>query len=243
GESCFETFRVIDGEIFDWPGHWSRLTLGLSEFGLLMSAGQDEKILSACLREAKKAGADSLVRLTVSGGAADWGLTARAAEPLVYIQCMPYRRSESAAFLRLESWPFPLKQKLAKFTADYSETLRALKGGDANVLFEQDGCLLATATANILIYRDGGWLTPDSKAGVLPGRVRDLLIRKKLVRAETCPIQWLTDCEAAAVCNSGLFIQPIACIANVQRLDGMDVGHAAFKPLLDLLRLEKGVRV
>jgi len=242
GEACFETFRVINGRVFDWPGHWHRLAGGLAEYGLLLPVGLDEEILFACLREAAKAGPDTLVRLTVSGGESVWGLTARADAPAVYIQCMPYTKNPAPAFLRLESWPFPLKLKTAKFTADYAETLRALHGAaDMHVLFEQGGQLLATATANILLYRDGCWFTPSAEAGVLPGRVRDLLVRHGLVTEQPCPLSWLADCEAAAVCNSGLFIQPVAYIAGVNREEPLDIHHMALQPLIEVLQNQEGV--
>jgi len=241
-ESCFETFRVVDGAIFDWPGHWQRLAIGLAEFGLYIKPGEDEEVLFSCLREAAKKSSDSLVRLTISGGEADWGLTRKAGQPCVYIQCLPYQQHTSPLFLRLENWPFPLKKKTAKFTADYAETLRALHGAaDANVLFAQDDRLLATATANIFLYRDGGWHTPKADVGVLPGRVREFFIQQNLVSDISCPLVWLMDCEAAVVSNSGVFIQPVAYIAGVERTEPMQVQHAAINVLRDVLRQEKGV--
>ncbi len=243
-EACFETFRVIDGHIFDWAGHWQRLTLGLSEFGLLLSPGHDEEVLFACLREAAKVGDDALVRLTISGGESRWGLTRKADEPMVYIQSVAYTVSQPAEFLRLVTWPFALQKKTAKFVADYADTLRALHGStDAHVLFEQDGLLLATATANILLYRDHTWSTPPDTAGVLPGRVRNFLIRHKLVREMPCPVNWLQDCEAMAVCNSGLFIQPVAWIEGVERAEPMVVQHRMLRTLTDALGTAEGVRL
>jgi len=243
-EACFETFRVIDGHIFDWPGHWQRLALGLSEFGILLSPGQDEEVLFACLREAAKIGDDALVRLTVSSGESSWGLTCRAVEPMVYIQAMAFAASSTPQFLRLDVWPFALQRKTAKFVADYAHTLRAIHGAtDAHVLFEQDGLLLATATANILLYRDGNWYTPPDTAGVLPGRVRAFLIRHQLVHEKACPVEWLQDCEAMAVCNSGLFIQPVAWIEGVERTEPMMVQHQALQTLTDILGKEEGVRL
>ena len=244
GEACFETFRVIDGDVFDWSGHWLRLQRGLAEFGLRLPEGQGEELLFVSLREAAKAGADVLVRLTISGGEANWGLAAKSVEPNVYIQCVPYTRGRSPGFLRLERWPFPLKKKQAKFSSDYAETVRALHGAaDINVLFEQGGQLIATATANIFLYRDGSWRTPVADTGVLPGRVRDFLIRKAQVIEEPCPVAWLDDCEAAAICNSGLFIQPVAYVANVERTDAMEMHHGGFQPLFDALQEQKGVRL
>ncbi len=244
GESCFETFRVIDGQVFDWPGHWKRLERGLAEYGVRLPQAYGEELLFNSLHEAAGLGSDVLLRLTISGGEAPWGLAVKASEPELYLQCMPYKKSSTAASLRLESWPFPLKQKCAKFSSDYAETLRVLRGvADINVLFEQSGLLLATATANILLYRDGRWSTPPAEVGVLPGRVRDFLIRNALLSEEPCPVAWMEDCEAAAVCNSGLFIQPLACVANIERVEPMDIHHHAFQPLMDALQQQEGVEL
>jgi len=248
GEACFETFRVIDGHIFDWLGHWRRLALGLSEFGLLLSPGQDEELLFACLREAAKTGPDTLVRLTVSGGESAWGLTNRGDEPVAHIQCVAWAAQPSPLFLRLARWPFALQSKRAKFVSDYADTLRALHAinqttTDANVLFEQDDRLLATATANVLLYRQGAWHTPPASAGVLAGRVREFLIRQGRVRESGCPVAWLSDCEAMAVCNSGVFIRPVAWIESVDRREAMQVQHAALNILTDALGKAEGVRL
>jgi len=198
----------------------------------------------ACLETAKRSGNDSLVRLTISAGEADWGLINRAVEPVVYIQCLPYQCSDSPLVLRLRNWPFPLKKKIAKCSADYAETSRVLRDdADAHVLFEQDGMLLAAATANILIFRDGAWFTPSADVGVLAGRVRNFLIKKGLVNEIACPLKWLEDCEVAVVCNSGLFVRPVAAITHVQRLQPMCVEHAAIQLLIDVLRHQEGVQI
>ncbi len=241
-EACFETFRVIDGAVFDWPGHWRRLSLGLSEFGLLLPAGYDEELLFACLRQAAATAPDALLRLTISGGAAGWGLANRAREPVAHIQCAAYAPNPAPQFLRLAEWPFPLRRKTAKFTADYSDTLRAMNGADdAQLLFAQQGRLLAAATANILLYRNGAWHTPPAEAGVLPGRVRDFLLARGLVRETRCPLAWLKDCEAMAVCNSGLFIRPVALVDGCDQAQPPALRHAALDILRDALKREDGV--
>jgi len=244
GEACFETFRVIDGHIFDWAGHWHRLAGGLAEFGLLLPAGLDEEVLFACLHEAAIIGSDTLVRLTISGGESRWGLTNRADEPVVYIQAAAYVVNVGPQFLRLATWPFPLQKKSAKFVADYAHTLRALNGAaDAHVLFEQDGVLLATATANILLYREGAWHTPPDMLGVLPGRVRGFLMRQDLLHESPCPLAWLLDCDAMAVCNSGLFVQSVAWVKGVNRTEAMLGRYPAMQILTDALATAEGVRL
>ncbi len=246
GESCFETFRIIDGHIFDWPGHWQRLTAGLAEFGVLFAADDEAELRASCLKASIKLAADCLVRLTVSGGQASWGLLNRAEGSQVFIQCLPYQRGASDVTLRLARWPFPIKKKIAKFSADYAETLRALHGvTDANVLFEQSDALLATATANVLIYRQGCWFTPPATQGVLPGRVRACLLRSGLVSETRCPLDWLRDCEAMVLTNCAVFIQPVSHITAVQRslnrIVPMQVEHVAIQLLSDALSGEEGV--
>jgi len=243
-ESCFETFRVIDGAIFDWKGHWRRLLSGLIEFGVSFSQEQGEQVRLACLGEGMKVGPDCLVRLTISAGEASWGLLRKAEEPVVHIQCMPYQHSNVPFILRLKSWPFPLKNKRAKFTADYAETSRVLHGEmDVHVLFEQHGMLLAAATANILLFRDGVWHTPVAGAGILSGRVCDFFIQKGLVNESPCPLSWLDDSEAAVLCNSGMFIRPVSEIRDVQRVALMSTEHTAIKLLTETLRQEEGVQI
>jgi len=241
-ESCFETFRVIDGLIFDWSGHWQRLQAGLAEFAIALPEHTELEVRSACLAASAELAEDCLVRLTVSGGLADWGLLNRADHPHIQIQCQAYAGRAGAVSLRLQHWPFPLKKKVAKFSADYAETLRALRGADdMHVLFEQDGHVLATATANVLIYRQGSWFTPSVEAGVLPGRVRACLLRRGLLVERPCPLHWLEDCEAMLVSNSAVFLQPVAALDSLERAMPMAVQHAAMKCLSDALRVEEGV--
>jgi len=243
-EACFETFRVIDGAIFDWKGHWQRLLSGLREFGVSFSQEQGEQVRLACLEKAMKSGSDSLVRLTISAGEARWGLLRKAEEPVVHIQSMPYQQSSAPIVLRLKSWPFPLKNKTAKFSADYAETSRLLCGEpDVNLLFEQHGMLLAAATANILLFREGRWHTPVAGAGVLAGRVRKFLMQKGLVHESRCPLSWLDDCEAVVLCNSGMFIRAVGEIRDVQRAEAMSTAHTAVTLLIETLRQEEGVRI
>jgi len=245
-ESCFETFRLIDGAIFDWPGHWQRLLAGLAEFGLVLDEGAADDVKAECCKQAIAIASDVLVRITVSGGEATWGLMRKAAQPILHIQVMPYQKSDHTVRLALQHWPFPLHQKKAKFSADYAETLRALRGAKhAHVLFERDGYLLATATANIALYRDGHWCTPTADAGVLPGRVRHFLLQQGLIHAMPCPVSWLDDCAAMVVCNSGVFMQPVATILNADNAlyASLSVDHSAIQPLLKTLALEKGVRI
>ncbi len=214
-EACFETFRVILGQVFRWQAHMDRLSAGLDTFGMALPDGLEKR----CLSVAAASGPDVLVRLTVSGGPAAWGLMPPAyRQPGVYIQAVPYRPRQSPVRLRSVNWPFPMRRKEAKYTADYAEALRALRtlqqGGQLfgeEALVCDQGRICSGTTANVLIYREGSWWTPDSE-GVLSGIIRGYLIQEQGVSEEGCPRTWLKDCEALALTNSGCFIQPVSTI-------------------------------
>jgi branched-subunit amino acid aminotransferase/4-amino-4-deoxychorismate lyase len=243
-EACFETFRVINGEIFSWPDHVARLQRGLAEFGIFLTVSELELLHATCLDAAAKYGSDAMIRLTVTGGGGSWGLIAGKRVPRAYVQAMAYHRSTDPVCLVLRNWPFPPKMRMAKFTADYSDTLRAMKGcADLDVLFGCEGRLLGAATANVLIYRRNHWHTPAIGTGVLPGIVRGYLLDVGLLKEVDCPTSWLGDCEAVALTNSGFFLRPVAAVLGDEADDwNYNAAHPAFQHLAEALANEAGVQ-
>lgn len=242
-ESCFETFRVIDGAILGEERHWHRLLAGMASFGIEL----DEVQLRALFAEAKSRAArmapDMLVRLTVGGGHATWGVQPpvdRQCEAIIHLLPPPQRTAPMIA--QSMAWPFSLEHKNAKFPADYARLLQAMQQWrqlgiwlpGAEPILHRDGYLISAATANLLIKRDGHWWTPQGK-GVLPGVVRSLLLESGAVRASACPQRWLAEAEALAICNSGLFLRPLAS------LDGRELATTELSELWKILHAFAGV--
>lgn len=214
-EACFETFRVIRGEIFAWSQHAARLQRGLQAFSIRLDEASLVQLYDGCLHAAASCGDDVLVRLTVSGGEAPWGLFASAGEPCIRIQAMPYHVQRQPVALTLIEWRSPPVDRIAKFTADYALTLRALQGvGHGDVLFGSQQQLLCAATANVMIRRAGQWWTPSLGPGVLPGIIRQRLIEAGVVQESVCPVDWLDHCDAVALTASGFFVRPVASVVT-----------------------------
>jgi len=218
GEACFETVRVIDGGIFCWQEHLSRLQGGLDGFGIDLP----ENLLSRCLEAAALQGEDVLLRLTVSGGAGPWGFYRQNRKGKIHIMTRCYNHCAPVS-LRSVQWPFPLRDKPAKFSADYAEALRAfqivrhrMRGDDESILICDDDCMISAMTANLLVYRNGSWWTPAG-SGILPGVVRGALLQSGVMTEARCPHAWTADCQAMAICNSGAFITPV-CRINGRKL-------------------------
>lgn len=244
-EACFETFRVIGGAVFCWHAHATRLRDGLAAFGLHLDDEVVSQLHAACLQEASRHGPDVLLRLTVTGGDATWGINLPVESTLnAWIQAKPFCGTAHPVRLCAVAWPWPVKSRPAKFTSDYGEALRALQAckgeieGDEEALFCAGDHVLSTATANMLLYRQGMWWTPRIEmGGILPGVVRSVLLTEGCVKEAVCPLSWLADCAVAAVTNSGSFIRPVSHIND----RALELDDALFRPLWDGLAGRPGV--
>jgi len=244
-EACFETFRIIEGEVFQWSEHWQRIALGLKALGIEADEAWAQQIFETCLHQAKQTSTDCLVRLTISGGDAAWGLTLKT-QPKAYIQVTPYIfKNEPIRTISVE-YPFPLREKLAKYTSDYGEMLRAIQlwkvqhqdVSPHQFILCKDGYVLGGLTSNILLYHQGKWLTPEGN-GVLHGTMRQYLQNKKLIHAAKCTVDLLQTCEAALFLNSGQFLRPLQSINTYNK----DTRHNAIIPIQIALKAEKGVKL
>ncbi len=241
-ESCFETWRVVAGEVFAMQAHEQRLLRGAEEFGWSLDALAVHDCFVRVSREAANMGADVLVRLTLTAGEAAWGLQPKKQPNLqVYVQYVPALKERPPLHLRAVSWPFALQEKTAKFAADYAYSLRAaqrwqheLQTGEQALICAQ-GQVMSTMTANVCLHRQGQWYTPDG-LGVLRGVVRDFLLQHGVLVAQACPQAWLHDCDAMVCLNSGVWMQAVAA------LDGRSLTVSApIEALRQVLGQEKGV--
>jgi len=240
-EACFETFRVIRGAIFAWPVHAARLRNGLRAFGLDLPGGLKRR----CLNQAAATGGDdALVRLTVTGGAAERALLPTCPRrPRAYIHAQSYTPHTDDLHLRAVTWPVPLRPRPAKFTSDYADAIRVLRHLKAEgLLADGEEALICDAdricsapTANILLFQSGEWITPATDAA-LPGVVRNALIGSGCIRLAPCLLELADTCDAAALTNSGWFVRPVASI------NGRSLATAgmAFEQLFSILRGRTG---
>lgn len=245
-EACFETFRIIDGEIFRWKAHWQRLNHGLNTFGISLDPSWQQTIYNACLEYAKEIAPDCFMRLTVSGGDADWGLLSTATKINVQLQSKAFiapPTNNLSPFISVE-YPFPLRTKVAKFTSDYADTLKAVQIWNTNTINPQQyiickaGMVISGLTSNIILYHQGRWLTPRGD-GVLDGVMRQFLLEKGLVQPQQCPTTLLDTCEAILLLNSGQFLRPVYMV-NGRSLNPQ---HDASVNIRQVLRAEKGIKL
>jgi len=239
-EACFETFRVMNGHVFQQAEHQYRLQKGLQSYALKCTDDELQGWFEQAIAAAVKQGDDILLRMTVSAGMTDWGLCIQQCQPYVQIQMMPFQ-DRQALHLQSVLWPFPLREKQVKYTADYAESLRAIQQWKLDdpmqaLILSDDNHVLSTLTANIAIYRQNKWFTPHG-LGILDGIVRRFLVHQGMLIESRCPDVWLEDCEAIICMNSGVFLQPVDSIND--RV--LDTSHAAISSLKDAFQGLLGV--
>ncbi|OIP99933.1 MAG: hypothetical protein AUK35_04735 [Zetaproteobacteria bacterium CG2_30_46_52] len=241
--ACFETFRVIDDKIFAWDKHWLRLSQGLQAYGLTLPESAQQYVFEAVLEYCQGLGHDCLSRITIAAAEAPWGLLQHS-KLECFIQAQAYSQPFALHNLHSIAYPYALRPKVAKFTSDYAETLRAIEHmrglhpdiKPADYLWCHDGFIISGLTANVLLYVQGQWLTPNNTA-VLPGIMRDYFITQGWVEAMACPVALLHACEAMVLSNCGQFIQPVAYINHRE----LDERHPAINQLSKHLASNEGV--
>ena len=215
-EACFETFSMVQGQVFERAKHQRRLQAALKTYGLICTDKEVKHWFCQAIAAAVAQGNHMMVRLTVSMGDAEWGLLPKIRRDLhVQVQIMPFMPPQTS-HLQTVTWPFPLREKRVKYTSDYAESLRAIQqwqlpSGVQALICSSHGGVLSTLTANIALYRDGQWYTPQG-LGVLHGVIRQFLLRQGILQEAICPIEWLGNCEAMVYMNSGVFVQPVVSI-------------------------------
>ncbi|MDQ6951859.1 MAG: aminotransferase class IV [Mariprofundales bacterium] len=229
GEACFDTCRAIDGSVFAWEHHLTRLVSGATQLGITLDASEQQRIHRAVMQHATTA--DGMLRLTISAGDAPWGLLAQGDSPQVWLQHAPLPKPRAIALISMPS-PRPELPMNAKFSSDYSIMLRSggraiLQQGGMPLLWQQDR-LLGTAVANIAIRYSKKWLTPTTAAGgVLPGIIRHHLLQHGSLHEAICSHAMVAQSPAIVLLNSGGFVQAATSI------DGrpLDANHHAITEL------------
>ncbi len=182
GLSLFETMLVKQDRIIMLRRHLQRLANSALALDITLVADVD--LLAAnSMAAVKQAGAaDGVLRLTVTAGPAEGepGLTLFSIQEGVPYP--PGRYTKGFSLLTL-GWPRNEKSPLVCHkTANYMENIlgrrEALRlGYDEGIFLNSLGNVTEGTVSNVFIVRQGELLTPPPEAGLLPGTVRQLLLK------------------------------------------------------------------
>ena len=191
--AALETMRLKDGEYQRLAGHMARLQRTARHFGLRLSTNAVREAL-----EREPVDGDWRVRLTVDAEG----------QVLVHRQALP--ATPERVKLALAAAPVPTEGPGAEFLhhkttrREIYEHLSATKPPDAFdvILWNEAGELTECSFGNLALLIEGRWLTPALAAGLLPGVMREALLREGRVSEARLTRDDLTRAEGLAFFNS-----------------------------------------
>ena len=240
GEGVFETVLVEAGRPQLLQEHLERWQRGARLLGLAAppSRARVELLLAEALaRSGIRSGALRLNWSGGSGGPGSRGLEAMPHpdgasserfwlqltglepqfKPVSTVISTDERRNPASQLSRCKSFNYAA-QLLAR-----REARRA--GADEALMLSIDGSLSCGAAANLLVQRQGVWLTPPLASGCLPGVMRAQALRRGLAQEAVLGREDLERSEAALLLNS-LSCRPIRSCAG-QSLPAAEPGMAS----------------
>lgn len=240
GEGVFETLRIKAGQPCLARWHWERITQAAETLLIPLRLSYEQWLtqLNACIENRLEGG----VKVILSGGTAERGLTASGKNPQLVFQFFSYQPDPgpiqlvSAPWLRCRQNPvYGIK------SVNYLEAILARRHAlshqaDDALFFNMEQGAMETTVANLFMIRQGRLFTPSLDQGILPGVLRRYILEQSAGWGLTCEETYISreqllSAEALLVCNA---LQGIKAVSS---LDGkaFDVGHAIIKRLETLI--------
>lgn len=169
GDGLFETILVKDEKVIAWEQHYQRLNTSAETILISLPAKIDlemgiAKLVKGCL-------GFSRMRLTVLSDG-NWFISIQSE----IVESKPIRLMRSETVKNSRASLSGLK------STSYGESLFSVRkvqalGFDDVIYVNENGHIVDTALANLLILKGGDWITPSLDTGCLPGITRGLLIK------------------------------------------------------------------
>jgi branched-chain amino acid aminotransferase len=225
GDGVFEGMRLFDGGLFRPRDHLARLARSARTIGLEAPAAGD---LLAIVKEVVRRSDlhDAHIRPIVTRGQGGPGIDPRSCEtPSLIVSAYPFPPFLGAEPIRLMT--SAIARKAPRSLGSHVKSLNYLDGimakqqaiacgMDDALMLDIGGAVAESTGANVFMIRDGGLVTPTTRAA-LPGITRRtvLEIARELgipaEEAELFPMDFYCA-DGAFVCGSGAGIVPIGAL-------------------------------
>ena len=212
GRGVWESTRTVQGRPWLWDAHLERLVRTARLLNITIRPNSIPRDVEVARFVRSQTAMDVIVRLNLSAGGRGrpgtcWMSLALPPAPFPSIRLQTVRN------------PVPKNQPyLVWKTFQYATRLHvgqsASAGFDSTLLVDDDDRILEAAHANVFFRTPGGWVTPAADGGLLPGTVRNHLIKHAPLPIAERPITRaeLGDVQEAFVTNSNVGIVPIVRI-------------------------------
>jgi len=213
GDGLFETMRVHRGGVPWWDAHWARLGQGTQRLRMRLP---DRALVEAQAAELFADGGDGVLKLIVTRGSGGRGYAPPAdAAPTWLLSRHPLPPTSRGGGLvlrwcdtRLALQPAlaglkhcnRLEQVLARSEWDDPAVLH--RDADEGLLCSTDDDVVCATAANLFVFRDGQWRTPQIDRCGVAGICRDWIVRKTGAEQARLSVTDVETADALVLCNA-----------------------------------------
>jgi len=216
GDAIFSTVRIRAGQPQLWSLHWQRLCHSMQRLGF--AALSETTVLQQVL--ASISAPEQVLKVLISRGEGARGYgTLGISVPQLYCWTAPLPDYQQARMhgLRLGLAQMQLAQQPLLAGIKHCSRLETVllkreaeqSGFDDLLVCDQQDFLIEATAANLLLWRDGRWWTPELQQAGVAGVMRQLLLDTRLATTTLLPVTELVNVESMALCNALSGIVPV----------------------------------
>jgi branched-subunit amino acid aminotransferase/4-amino-4-deoxychorismate lyase len=215
GDGLFETILGIDEKIIAWQPHYERLAKSAEKVLITIPAKIDIEIgINQLL---KGVIGKSRIRVAVLADGT-WLVAVEAAEGL----------DKLPSLIKMNQVINSNSPLSGIKSISYGQSMLAVRTAHARgysdgVYLNENGDVVETGSANIIILKDGKFITPALESGCLPGITRQILIKDFAVTEELFTWDQLLQADAVFLCSSIRLLTPVSKVED-KLFEGSEIG-------------------
>ncbi len=234
GDGLFETLLAIDGQLPWWPGHWHRLAQGAQRLAIDLPDEYTIRRAAVSLTEAQPV----VLKIILTRGESGRGYLPVAGQSTCIVSAYPAP----------PALPQPLTLHWCRTVVTEQPALAGIKhlnrlenvlarrecalaGHPEGLMCDSQGRIICATSANVFVFLDGKWITPDVSACGIAGITRAwLLDNVDSVMIGSLDREKIQSSDAVFLSNSVRGIMPVAQIGGkrFERSKALDDMQAFF---------------
>jgi branched-subunit amino acid aminotransferase/4-amino-4-deoxychorismate lyase len=206
GDGLFETILGLDEKIIAWQRHYERLASSAEKLLIAIPARIDIEVgINQLL---KGVIGKSRIRVAVLADA-NWMVVVEAAES----------SDKLPSLIKMNQVINSNSPLSGVKSISYGQSMLAVRTAQARgysdgVYLNQNADVVETGSANIIILKDGKFITPATESGCLPGITRQILIKDFAVTEELFTWDQLLESDGVFLCSSIRLLTPVSKVED-----------------------------
>jgi branched-subunit amino acid aminotransferase/4-amino-4-deoxychorismate lyase len=206
GDGLFETILGLDEKIIAWQRHYERLAKSAEKLLIAIPAKIDIEVgINQLLK-----GVIGKSRIRVAALAdGNWMVVVEAAES----------SDKLPSLIKMNQVINSNSPLSGVKSISYGQSMLAVRTAQARgysdgVYLNQNGDVVETGSANIIILKDGKFITPATETGCLPGITRQILIKDFAVTEALFSWDQLLESDGVFLCSSIRLLTPVSKVED-----------------------------